>query len=119
MNEITMGDSYQEIHRARLERLKTLIGEEFPSEKFQVHFEPLISVSCISSGRAKERVPRIVLSPSDEFMQDLDSDFDSVFTEAIRMARYILENPPFLGRNFRGTIVLGHGGVTFKKRSTT
>ncbi len=114
-----MGDSYQKIHRARLERLKTLIGEEFPSEKFQVHFEPLISVSRIGSGRAKERVPRIELSPNDEFMQNLDSDFDSVCTEAIRMARDILENPPFRARNFQGTIVLDHGGVTFKKRSTT
>jgi hypothetical protein len=114
-----MGDSYQKIQRGRLEQLKNLIEEEFSSEKFEKHFGPLISISLIGSGRAKERLPRIMMNPVDEFMQDMDSDLDRVFTDAIAMARHILKNPPFPDRNFQGTIVLDHGGVTFKERSTT
>ena len=63
-----------------LNNFKILITKEFPAEYYEINYEPIISVSFRSTGKAKERVPRISFTLSENFMTDIDSNLDKIFS---------------------------------------
>jgi len=112
-----MNGSHQSIYEDRLSKLRSLIAKEFTPEKFEIEFGPTISVSVTGPKNGKRRVPRIRFAPTEEFMTDMDTDFDQISNQGIILAKEILKNPPFPNRNFQGEIVLDHGGAGFQERA--
>ena len=110
-----MNDS-KAIQEERLNELKKLIKEEFPSGKFEINFDPIISVSFSAPQNGNIRIPRISFNYSEELMTDIDSQIDEVFSQGIQIAKKVLDTPPFVNHNFQGEIFLDHGGAVFNKR---
>jgi hypothetical protein len=112
-----MNSSHQSICEDRLSKLRSLIAKAFKPERFEIEFEPTISVSITGPKNRTRRVPRIRFAPTEEFMTDLDTDFDQISNQGVMLAKEILKNPPFPNRNFQGEIVLDHGGAGFQERA--
>ena len=112
-----MHDTNQKIYLKRFETLKSLINKELSSCKIEIN-RGMIAVSRLGSTTGRERNPRIVFNPDEDFMTDLDSD-EKIFDRGIQAAKQILEDPPLKNRNFQGEILLTHQGAVFKQRKTS
>ena len=108
--------SEKDTYQKRLEIFKKLIQSEFSSETINFKHGGIISVSRDSSITVKERKPCINFNPDYDFMTDLDSNYEEVFSNGIQIAKQKLEDPPFIHRNFQGEIILKHEGAIFKAR---
>ena len=111
-----MTASDQKTYKDRLEKLKNLITKEFPSNKFEVKSEPVISISLDRQTKERERNPKIEFSPDYEFMTDSDSNVEEIFQQGIHLAKRILNDPPMKDRIMQGKIQLTHNGAIFSKR---
>ena len=108
--------SNQNTYKDRLVKLKNLITKEFISNRFEVQFEPVISVAFDRQRKNNERNPRIEFNTDEDFMTDSDSNVDEVFQQGIRLAKKILKDPPMKDRILQGQIRLTHDGAIFNKR---
>ena len=97
-----MSGKHDKIYSERSNQLRNLILKEFSSKQFEIQFDPVIAVSYNGPGVTAKRTPRIIFSPTEEFMTDLDSDFDQTSKQAIELAKKILENPRFPAKSKAG-----------------
>ncbi|MBW2035150.1 MAG: hypothetical protein JRI94_16505 [Deltaproteobacteria bacterium] len=112
-----MDGSNQKTYKDRLEKLENLITKEFISNRFEVQFEPVISVAFDRQRKKNERNPRIEFNTDDEeFMTDPDSNVDEVFQQSVSLAKKILNDPPMKNRILQGQILLTDDGAIFNKR---
>jgi hypothetical protein len=111
-----MDGSNQNTYKDRLAKLKNLITKEFISNRYEVQFEHVISVTFDKQGGKKQRNPRVEFETDENFMTDLDSNIDEVFQQAIDLAKNILSDPPMKDRILQGQILLAHEGAIFRKR---
>jgi hypothetical protein len=97
----------------RIIELIELIQKEFPSHEINTEHEiSVIRPKAIT----RKRDRRISFFPSGELLADQDSNFISRFNEGIKMARIILDHPPFEDRIYQGDVVMMSNSVVFKQR---
>lgn len=106
----------QKIYKERLEKFKNLITKEFAPNKYEIIYEPDISVAVNRSTKGRERNPCIKFGMDEEFMTDSDSKIEEVFQQAIHLAKKILNDPPMKDQILQGQIHLTDDGAIFNKR---
>lgn len=62
------------------------------------------------------RNPSVIFSPTSDFLEDENDQFNNVVQAGIQKAKIILQNPPSPELRLQGQIHLGHKGPLFKKR---